>query len=387
VRRFLCFLLALFACRDEGPFMSSPRVVVPGAGLPTEVIDQPANNNLDVVRHDGRVYLAFRTAPNHFAGPDTVLYVVSSADELEWRYETEVHLGTDLREPRFLSFGGKLFLYFAVLGQSPISFDPQGMKVTERLADGTWTDPDWFYQPGFIPWRAKVVNGVPYLITYVGGGNIYNGSGDPLEIHLLTTSDGRTFTPVVPGQPKVLEGGGSETDFVFRDDGSLVAVVRNAAGDASGFGSKICRAEAAALGDWHCNSDPKKYDSPLLFRHGGDIYLIGRRNLSDTGNYDLMMRDLPLAMQDLLYQIDYWQRPKRCSLWKVDPDALTVSFVVDLPSKGDTCFASAWNPSDDEYVVYNYTSPLDTTGDPPWMEGQIAPTQIVRLVLDFSAGP
>jgi hypothetical protein len=387
VRRFLCLLAALFACRNDGTFMSSPRVVIPGAGLPAEVVDQPANNNLDVVRHEGRVYLAFRTAPNHFAGPDTVLYVVSSSDEQDWRYETQIHLGTDLREPRFLSFDRRLFLYFAVLGQSPISFEPQGMKVTERLADGTWTDPEWFYQPGFIPWRAKVVNGVPYLITYVGGGNIYNGTGEPLEIHLLTTVDGRTFTPVVPGQPKVLEGGGSETDFVFQDDGSLVAVVRNEAGDASGFGSKICRAEAAALGAWHCASDPKKYDSPLLFRHGGDIYLIGRRNISDTGNYDLMMRDLPLPMQDLLYQIDYWQRPKRCSLWKVDPDALTVSFVLDLPSKGDTCFASVWNPSDDEYVVYNYTSPLDTAGDPAWMEGQIEPTQIVRLVLDFSAGP
>src|SRR5262245_51591013 len=254
MRRVLC-LLALGACSGDGTFMSPQRVVIPGPGLPAEIVDQTSNNNLDVVSHEGRIYLAFRTAPTHFAGPDTVLYVVSSTDEQTWTYETQVHLGTDLREPRFLSFGGRLFLYFAVLGQNPIAFEPQGMKVTERLSDGTWTEPDWFYQPGFIPWRAKVVNGVPYLITYIGGGNLYNGSGEPLEIHFLTTTDGRTFVPVVPGQPKVLEGGGSETDFVFQDDGSLIAVVRNEAGDASGFGSKICRAEAGALGDWHCVSD------------------------------------------------------------------------------------------------------------------------------------
>src|SRR5215471_2315342 len=43
--------------------------VVPSDGLPPEVVAQQANNNLDVVRHsDGRVYLAWRTAPSHFAG-------------------------------------------------------------------------------------------------------------------------------------------------------------------------------------------------------------------------------------------------------------------------------------------------------------------------------
>jgi len=369
---------------DAPTFMTAPEIVVPSDGLPAEVMDQNSNNNLDVVRHDGRIYFAFRTAPNHFAGTDTVLYVVSSDDEQSWRFETKIALATDLREPRFLSFDGKLFLYFAVLGANPVSFDPQGMKVTERLSDGTWTAPDWFYQPGFIPWRAKVVGGVPYLVTYVGGGNIYNGSGAPLEIHFLTTQDGRTFAPVVPGQPKILEGGGSEADFVFQDDGSLVAVVRNEAGDATGFGSKICRAEAGDLGNWHCVADPKKYDSPLVFRHGQDIYLIGRRNISPTGDYDLMMRNLSMMDQNLLYEVDYWNKPKRCSLWKVDPTALSVSFLVDLPSKGDTCFASTWQPTADRYVIYNYTSPLGGTDDPTWMQGQLQATEIYRLVLDFS---
>ncbi|HKA89145.1 MAG TPA: hypothetical protein VKE22_15865 [Haliangiales bacterium] len=386
-RAWLAGLLAIAACGGGEPpptFMTAPVVVVPSDGLPAEVKDQVSNNNLDVVRHDGRIYLAFRTAPNHFASSDTVMYVVSSDDEDSWRFETKIAMATDLREPRFLAFGGRLFLYFAVLGNNPALFEPQGMKVTERRADGTWTDPDWFYMPGFIPWRAKVVNGVPYLLTYVGGGNIYNGTGNPLEIHFLTTQDGRNFAPVVAGQPKVLEGGGSETDFVLQDDGSLVAVVRNEAGDATGFGSKICRAEAGDLGNWHCVADPKKYDSPLLFREGADIYLIARRNISPTGNYDLMLRDLPPADQDLTYQIDYWNRPKRCSLWRVDPTALSVSFILDLPSKGDTCFASTWQPAAGQYVVYNYTSPLGGTDDPSWLQGQLAPTEIYRLKLDFS---
>ena len=42
------------------------RRIVPSEGIPAEVRVGHANNNLDVVRHQGRVYLAFRTAPDFF---------------------------------------------------------------------------------------------------------------------------------------------------------------------------------------------------------------------------------------------------------------------------------------------------------------------------------
>ena len=81
------------------------RQVVPSDGLPAETVPQHSNNNLDVIRHAGRVFLAWRTAPNHFANPDTILYVVSSEDEVTWRYETEYAIGTDLRHDQ--SAGGR----------------------------------------------------------------------------------------------------------------------------------------------------------------------------------------------------------------------------------------------------------------------------------------
>lgn len=50
----------------------------------------------------------------------------------------------------------------------------------------------------------------------------------------------------------------------------------------------------------------------------------------------------------------------RCALWSVDTRALAVTHVLELPSNGDTCFASAVQLSDDHLLVYNnYTSPLD----------------------------
>ena len=366
---------------DE-PTLGELMTLVPSGALPDEVTTQNANNNLDVVLHDGRVFLAFRTGPNHFASDEVRLYIVSSTDHETWDFEAEFFLETDLREPRFLSFDGRLLMYFAVLGDEPLAFEPQGSRVIEYLGPGDWSAPEPIFDDTFIPWRARVVDGVPLLIGYTGGGEIYDSEREPLQVQLLTTQDGREWTPYVPGQATVLEGGVSETDFGFLDDGTLVAVARNEAGDEDGFGSKICRAEADELGTWTCASDPKKYDSPLVFVHDNRVFLIGRRNVTETGNYDLGDDDASINDRYSSYQLDYWTNPKRCSLWEVDPEALEISFVLDLPSNGDTCFASLLPLSANDYLVYNYTSPLD--GDElTWVQGQTGTTSIYAVVLSL----
>jgi len=357
--------------------------VVPSEALPDDLDLLPANNNLDVTAHSGRYYLAFRNAPSHFASPDAMLHVLGSKDEVEWKHEASFSLETDLREPRLLSFDGRLFLYFAVLGTNPSAFEPQGMMVAQRQPDGAWSNPEWCYLEGFIPWRARVVNGTPYLIGYVGGAAIYGEQEQQMEVHWLTTADGIQWEPVIPGQPAVLEGAVSETDFSFLDDGSVVAVARNEEGDETGFGSKICRAEADDLGKWECTADPRKYDSPLLFSHEGQTYLIGRRNVTESGRFDLGRADLPAEDRPLRYQLAYWQTPKRCSLWKVDAVSLQVSFVLDLPSCGDTCFPSILNRGSGHFAVYNYSSPLADKGI-SWLEGQTGPTSILRTELEFA---
>ena len=365
------------------PTLSAPAYVVPSAGIPADVGLQEANNNLDVIEHAGDVFLAFRTAPSHFASPDATLYVVRSEDGGEtWFREATFWMETDLREPRLLEVGGVLLLYYAVLGDNMLDFEPQGMMVSQRTAPGQWSEPEWLYEVGFIPWRARVVDGTAYLIGYVGGENIYDFDGATEQVHFLTTDDGYDLQPVVPGQPVVHDGGVSETDFAVLDDGSLVSVGRNELGDDDGWGSKICRAAAGAWGDWTCRSDPRKYDSPLVLRTADHVYLIGRRHLSETGNYDLFQRDLEPADQTLVYEFDYWQYPKRCSVWRVDPEALEVSFVMDLPSRGDTCFPAALDRGDGRFTVYNYTSPLDGP-DLTWIEGQTGETHIVRVDIEL----
>lgn len=404
-------LLLLAACTPEPdddaplppPVLGETRVVIPGPGLPREYTEQrdrlaaKSNNNLDAVRHKGRVYLATRLSKDHFASADSSMFVFSSADERAWRFEARFSLGADVREPRFLSYRGRLFLYLAELGTNPLSFEPRGMYVSEQLAEASWSAPAGFYRPGepYIPWRAKERAGAAWLVTYRNGEHIYDFSGLPMTIELLRSDDGRSWAPLAAGRPAVLTGGGSETDFELDAAGDLYAVVRNEAGDETGYGSKICTAPRGDLSSWRCNKDPKKYDSPILFRHRGRIFLIGRRNLTETGHYALKP-DAPWSVAETVLNLaDYSAAPKRCSLWQLERASLTVRHVLDVPGWGDTCFPALLFPPEEQpggdeasdgprrLTLYNYSSPLDDpeNAERTWSVAQKAETRIYRTEL------
>ena len=355
---------------------------------PANIDTQTSNNNLDVVSFAGRTFLAWRTAPTHFASSDTEILVASEGPD-GWRTEGRFARGTDLREPRFLAMGDRLFLYFAMLGTDPTAFQPQGTMVTEYESPSVWTDPQKLDLGDFIPWRARGSAAGGVIVGYRGGKNIYQFNGDPIEVRYLKTTDGVTMEPLWPNAPVALSGGSSETDFAVLDDGAVVSVSRNEAGDTQhGFGSVICRAEASNPGAFTCNTDKRKYDSPLVFRSGSDVYLVARRNVTASGDYDLGDGLLPLEAQATLYEAQYSATPKRCAMWRVDPTALTVTWIQDLPSRGDTCFPSV-TTGDHSVTLYNYTSPLKgaldcpawpgNCSDPAWAEGQVLPTEIYRV--------
>jgi hypothetical protein len=268
--------------------VTETRRVVPSPGLPPGVALGASNNNLDAVRHsDGRVYLAFRTAPHHFANPHTAIYVVRSHDEREWELEARFAAGTDLREPRLLSLGERLFLYVSRLGSDPLAFEPQGMAMAERSGEGKWSDLAPMGPPGIMGWRVRKLGDVPVILVYSGGETIYNMERPRLRVELWKSEDGRRWEPFDPERPVVYEGGGSEADCVLGDDGTLYGVIRNEAGDARGWGSLVCHAPAGELARWSCRADRRKYDSPFAFWHDGEAYLVARRNLRGGGEYDL----------------------------------------------------------------------------------------------------
>jgi hypothetical protein len=180
----------------------------------------------------------------------------------------------------------------------------------------------------------------------------------------------------------VLSGGGSETDFVVDNSKTLFAIVRNEAGDASGAGSKLCRGNGETLGGWHCKTDVRKYDSPLIFEHDGEIFVIGRRNLSGDGRYAIATRNG--ALGTIQNELAYITTAKRCSLWHWDKSNDHLGFVLDLPSRGDTCFPSKLDTSDPTHlVIYDYSSDINGP-ELPWSAGQRHETHVYRHELAFT---
>jgi len=358
---------------------SPPVQVAPGPALPEGVVSQHSNNNLDIVNFNGRLFLGFRTAPNHFAGTKTYLYIISSVDQGKtWDYEAEVFMGSDMREPRFLVIGDKLMFYYFQAGKNPFAFAPKDVHAMERKGFADWSEPRPIFGPECVLWRAKERRGEVYITTYCSGG-MYTGGNADIEVKLMTTENGYDLELVDPVRPYVLKGG-SETAFEFDETGNLYAVNRNETGDGTSWGGKVCRAPADDVANWECKVTPYKYDSPIMFRHKDEFYIIARRNID--GKYDKGNRWMYNPIEGLYYLARYWWTKKRTALYKLNTETLEISHVLDFPSKGDTSFPGLVKLNDNQYLMFNYTSPLDGP-DRVWMTGQLVGTVIYSTVITF----
>ena len=123
-----------------------------------DAANSASNNNVAAAVHGDRLYLAWRTAPLHFAGHNTRIHVVSSADSgASWDMETSIFLGTDLREPMFLSISGKLFFSFFQGGTNPVDFEPLGLYRMEMVGLGEWTEPQLYGHQGEVVWEGSLL--------------------------------------------------------------------------------------------------------------------------------------------------------------------------------------------------------------------------------------
>ena len=332
-----------------------------------------SNANVDITFHDGRLFMAWRTAPYHFADEGARMFVISSSDEgATWDFEHELALGSDVREPRFLSFEGMLQLIFFQGGTDPLAFEPQAIWRTFREAQGKWSEHEILVDGPEVPWDLKVRQGRAYLTSYEG--EHYTNPEDPtIQVYFKESFDGRTWTHV-DDSPHVYDGGVSEVAFEFDAQGGLWAVTRNEDGDETGHGSHVCYAPPSSLAAWECSetSDPNRYDSPEMFRHGDEIYLVARRDIGGPFGRDGSL-------------VTYSMRPKGTALYRIDQTARKVVHVQDLPGCGDNAFPSVHRLGPHAFLLANYTSPLDEP-DLSWIDGQTHPegTQIYLLELQFT---
>lgn len=371
-------LLGPVGCGDDDltggpPSLSAPLEVVPFDTPLPDVRVQPANDSLDLARHDGRTFLAFRTSTSFFPADNTEIHVVSSEGDVRWQHEITFATGDDLRDPRFLEWNGALRLFFGRFETGASDPVALGTLVSTLVPEEGWSEPEPVLDAGFVVSRTYVDDGLPYLTAY-------GPSGDALAVHFLTSDDGLQWRAVRAEGPAVEVGGGSETEVLFGADGGLLAVTVNARGDELGHGSRICRA-ARIDAEWSCTGDVRRFDGARLFVQDGRVRMLAVRNVTATGAYDLGREDLPLEQRAQLYLDDYGQRPKRCALWSFGADGVP-AHDADLPSRGDTCAPSLLRRDDRHVAVYYHSSPLDGP-DVTLRVGQAGASRIHRVVISF----
>ncbi len=375
---FFFIILGSFCASAQAPSISyTPlQTIIPSEGIPEEIDVQRANNNLDLILFQGRYYAAFRTAPTHFASKKAYIYVMSSTDLQDWAYEYTVHVKSDLREPRFLELNGELFLYCFQGGTKMLSFEPQHLWVAKRSQEGSWDMEMIEEMDGFVPWRLRTRDGVAYLSAYYGVG-LYQ-SDHVGDLRLFKSTNGYNWEPLSE-EPQVSTSGAEEGEFIFDEEGNLWATVR-----LEGMGAYVAYADKDSLHNWHLYKTKKKYDSAMLFKHDGNIYLISRRNLD--GDFDKAPKWFPYAMRQKVNLIKYSLTEKVTAVYQLDKTTKTIVHLFDLPSTGDTAFPGIAPLTDTSYALLNYSSPIEKRSR-NWVRGQLGRTFIYLTELHFHTNP
>ena len=161
--------------------------------------------------------MGFRTAPTHFAGAETQMYIVSTDIQSfpdNWVVETVIYRERDLREPFLLVQNGTLHFYFFELGTNPISFDPNTLLRMERVGFADWTSPDAWGHKGECTWQFNTHNNLAYSLSFAGTEGVTSFGN--VALFLNQSHDGVTWVPVNEDKPVLYENGGiSEVKFFY----------------------------------------------------------------------------------------------------------------------------------------------------------------------------
>ncbi|MBC7387002.1 MAG: hypothetical protein H7301_12685 [Cryobacterium sp.] len=368
---------------DRIPLLSEPQWIIPAQNLPPTFHLEKSNNCVTIAKHQGRLFTAWRSAPTHFASDQTKMFIMSSPNEGKtWDEEKIISLGSDVREPSLVSFRGKLIFSFFQGEANPFTFAPRRMLRTIRDEKGSWSDLSAFGPPGEVPWEMKVFQNQLYMTSY--SGDHYSAGMSNIEVHFNVSKDGMVWRPANEKIPVVYRGGVSEVGFDFSDDGTLWAITRNEDGDSSGWGSHVVSSGHHGIDAWEFpkRSDPARFDSPRMFRHRGDLYVIARRNLA--GAFDRGFAFLPVVIRKWVNLVYYSFTLKRTALYRLDRATRQMVWLFDFPSAGDNAFPSIVQTGADEFLVANYSSPI-LQKDDSWITGQLSSrgTGIYLVRLNF----
>lgn len=282
------------------------------AGLQQIYNDGNHNAFTDLCRFQGRYYLTFRSCPDgHMLFTSSHILVLSSADGQNW---SRVHSfqvpERDVRDPHFLVFQDKLFIYTGTWLVYPN--EPRRLNMNEHLGycvqseDGIhWQEPQVCEgTQGYYIWRTATHNGVAYLNGRRTRDFLVVDAQTEDELQeswLMRSDDGITWQPLGLMQTEY----GDETAILIEEDGSALAVARCTLGRPA----QLCRANPPYT-EW-TRHDLTRYVGGPLLTQWGDRTLVGGRKVVDR------------------------TKPTTVLYWLVDDQ---LEEMLELPSGGDNSY-------------------------------------------------
>jgi len=235
----------------------------------------------DLVRFRDRLYLTFRSCPDgHGIHATSSIIVLASDDAKCWE---QVHRFSvpkrDTRDPHFLVFKEKLFIYTGTWYSGENSKLSRYLGLNFHLGyavwslDGkTWNGPTLLEGTfGHYIWRAAAFKGKAYLC----GRRKINFAVEPwddrvnIKSLMLESDDGLIWRKRAFFQ----ETNGNETAFCFEDDGRILAIARRRSDSA-----QFCTSRPP-YDHWERKDLDRFIGGPLLARWG-TLYIVGGRKLT-----------------------------------------------------------------------------------------------------------
>ena len=83
-------------------------------------------------------------------------------------------------------------------------------------------------------------------------------------------------------------------------------------------------------------SDPIIYESPRMFAHEDDLYLVARTDPMGPFMSSGIGLNFPKVVHHLYDLVAYSTRPHGTALWKLNQETEQLEWIMDLPGCGDT---------------------------------------------------
>jgi len=318
----------LVACLSTRGFAECPEVEV--TDIRRVFHNGKHNAFTDLVQFKDKYYLTFRSCPDgHMVHPTASILILSSDDTKTWR---QVHRFSvkhrDTRDPHFLVFKDKLFVYTGTWYSGKTSLPRDQYDLNKHLGYAAWSkDGEHWKSPvmldgtfGHYIWRAATFGGKAYLCGRRKIGFQITGrrEGRNVESLMLESEDGLIWRKRAVFQ----EIAGDETAFLFQPDGAIVAIARR--GSAT---SQLLRSKPPYT-QWQRKELDRYVGGPLIARWGNRIVVGGRKSIGGRG-------------------------PKMSMCW-LKNDALAE--FAELPSGGDCSYPGFVALSPTEAIMSWYSS-------------------------------